>query len=327
MKEKKKTFIHLLITQLLICLVLSDVNAFELKVDNPNYIPPEHNGFSRFRCGNAHEEVEYESTLGIIDSQTYKSNECQLFTGFVPWSRIMIGVDLFYDFDREYELKFGPQSDRAGDPNYQSNASGILDPDIVFAYEFRAKRDNWNQQVYFKMNPFDIEEKPRSIYRGGHDIFLEYRFSHSYDENALYGSLFSHYFGKKNFYQPGDSRVSVKEAYTEVGLNLGYLFRINEKWSLQSGGVFALSSDYDVITPEIKKTADKGYIIGFDIAANYFMKPNLGVQVSYSASSRIYNATNEDISQDIDYEIEKKSFFVGLLYNWDLSESIKGLLK
>lgn len=162
---------------------------------------------------------------------------------------------------------------------------------------------------------------------GGHNIFLEYRFSHSYDEDALYGKIFSHYFGKKNFYQPGDSRKSIKEAYTEVGLNLGYMYRLNESWSFQAGGTFALSSDYDVITPELKKTADKGYIIGMKLGVNYFLRPEMAIQTTYSTSSRIYNATNEDLSQDIDYEIEGKVFFVGLLYNWDLSETIGGWLR
>lgn len=167
MKEKKKTFVHFLIVQSLVCITAATVSAFELKVDNPNYIPPEHNGFTKMGCGNAHEEVEYESTLGVIDSQTYKSNECQVFSGFVPWKRLLIGIQLYYDFDREYELKFGPESDRAGEPNYQSNSSGILDPEVILAYEFRSRKDNWNQQIYFKMNPFDIEEEPRKIYRGG----------------------------------------------------------------------------------------------------------------------------------------------------------------
>jgi len=323
MMKKKKILIYFSFIQFLICLYLPQVKAFELKIDNPNYIPSEFGGIIRAGCGSAHKEIEYESNLGIIDEQIYKTNDCQLFTGIVPWKRLFLGIDLHYDIDQDYELKFGPQSDRSGDPSYFSSASGILDPDVVIAYEFRSKIDNWNQQVYFKMNPFDIEEEPRKIFRGGHDIALEYRFARQYGEDSLYGSLFSHYFGKKNYYQPGDSRKSVKEAYTEVGIDLGYIYRLSDKWSFQLGGTFALSSDYDVITPEITKTADKGYLIEASIAINYFLSPEWMGSVTHTRGSRIYNATNEDRSQEIDYEVEDESLFFSLTYMWDFSRLIE----
>ena len=303
------------------------LSAFQLSIDNPNYIPPTWNGYYQLGCGNSHREIEYESNLGMIDEQRYKTNECFIRAAFVPWKRLMIGVDLYYDFDREYQLRFGPQSELSGSPDYNSSSSGFMDPDIFLAYEFRSKKDSWNQQIFFKMNPFDIEEQPKKIYRGGHDIFLEYRFSHKYEEDSLYGNVYSHYFGKKNYYQPGDRRPSVKEAYTEVGLDLGYLYRIGRKWSLQIEGQFALSSDYDVITPDLKKTADKGYLIGAKFGVNYFLNKTWALQATHYRASRVYNATNEDRTQEIDYEIEDKTFTFSLLYRWDSSEFIGGLLK
>tara|TARA_Y100000296_G_C5144380_1_gene242883 strand:+ start:400 stop:1389 length:990 start_codon:yes stop_codon:yes gene_type:complete len=329
MKLIKKNFIYLLSVPLFVCLSVSNVWSFELKIDNPNFIPAEFKGFQRLGCGNGHLEVEYESNFGMIDEQKYKSNECRISTAFVPWKRLMLGIDLHYDIDREYELKFGPLSNRAGEPNYYSSSSGFLDPEIVIAYEFESEKESWNQQIYFKMNPFDIEEQPKKIFRGGHDIFLEYRFSHKYEEDSLYGRLYSHYFGKKNFYQPGDSRKSVKEAYTEVGLELGYIWRPLKKWSFQLGGEFALSSDYDVVTPELTKTADKGYLIGARFRINYALTNETLLQFSHWRSSRVYNATNEDRSNnlEIDYEIEEKSFFFALVYQFDMTNMLEGFIK
>ncbi len=326
MHKPKKFALGQLLT-LFIFLSSPRIQGFELQIDNPNYIPPEFGGFIKMGCVHGTKEIEYEATSAIVDTQIYKSNECQLNINFVPWNRLMIGLDIRYDFDREYHLKFGPLSDRYGEPDYYSSSSGLLDPDIILAYEFRSKKDSWNQQVFFKMNPFDIEEQPKKIFRGGHDIFLEYRFSHQYDEDTMYGRLFSHYFGKKNYFQPGDSRKSVIEPYTEVGLELGYLYRINDKWTLQADGLFALSSDYDVITPELTKTADKGFVIGGRFGVNYKLNRNWVVQLQHIRSSRIYNATNEDRNQQIDYEVEDKINFVGLLYQWDSSSFFKGLFR
>ncbi len=325
--RKKKNSHLIFIFQFLVCLSFPNVYGFELMIDNPNYIPPEFGGLIKSGCTHGTKEIEYEATTGIVDTQIYKSNDCELSVLFVPWNRIMVGVEVHYDFDREYELKFGPLSNRYGEPNYQSSSSGFLDPEIILAYEFNSMKDSWNQQVYFKMNPFDIEEQPRKIYRGGHDIALEYRFSHSYEEDSMYGKIFSHYFGKKDFYIPGDSRRSFSQAYTEVGLELGYLFRLSDKWSIQTEGLFALSSDYDVVTPEITKTADKGFIIGGLIGINYFMTKNVMLQVQHIRSSRIYNATNEDRSLEIDYEVEDKMNYVGLIYSWDSSSFFRGLFK
>ena len=325
--HKKKKNLKISILQFLVCLTISSVHALELKVDNPNYIPPEFGGVVYSGCYHGTKEIEYEANFGVIDTQVYKSNECQLNINLVPWKRLMVGVDIFYDFDREYELKFGPLSDRYGEPNYQSSSSGFLDPDVILAYEFRSVKDSWNQQIYFKMNPFDIEEKPRKIYRGGHDILLAYRFAHSYEEDVMYGSLFTHYYGKKDFFQPGASRKSVIEAYTEVGLRLGYIYRLNDKWSFQVEGLFGLSSDYDVVTPEITKTADKGFLIGGKIGVNYMLNQDWGVQLKHIRSSRIYNATNEDRTQEIDYELEDKVNYIGVIYKWDSTAFFKGLFQ
>jgi hypothetical protein len=291
--------------------------GFQLTIDHPHFVPEFTGGLITVGAGAGHREIEYESNKELVDEQQYKLNEARLKALISPWKNFALGIIGHYDFDREYELKFGPASTRAGDPPYQSSAQGPLDPEIFFIYEFNSRKDNWNQQVYLSGNPFDIKEEPRKIYRGGNDIFLEYRFSHKYDIGALYGNLFSHYFGRKSFYQPGDPRPSLSEAYTEVGLNLGFLFSIHSRWSLFIDGTFGLSSDYIVKTPEVARYADKGYLIFVNAGANYLWNKNLFITFKTWRGSRIYNATQESLNRDIDYEIEDNFYLISFNFAWD----------
>jgi hypothetical protein len=303
--------------KVLFFLVLSlNAFSFELTIDNPNYIPEFTGGLLSIGAGAGHKEIEYLSNGTLVDQQLYKFNESRLRLLLSPWQNFAFGLIGHYDFDREYELKFGPASTRFGDAAYSSNARGLMDPEVFFIYEFRSRKDSWNQQIYLSGNPFDIEEKPRSIFRGGHDIFLEYRFSHRYDSGALYGHLFSHYFGKKNFFQPGDPRGSVSEAYTEVGLKLGYLCKPHPKWSFFVDGTFGLSSDFVVRTPEVERFADKGYLVFLNVGANYFYRKNVFLKFETWRGSRIYNATQESLSRNIDYEIEEDFFLISLNWAW-----------
>ncbi len=308
---------HLFVFLALISWTLSQgVYAFELSVDNPNYIPEFTGGLVTLGAGAGHRQVEYEANGQVVDEQLYKFNDTRARVLISPWQDFAFGFIGQYDLDREYELKFGSASSRAGDAPYSSSAQGPLDPEVFFIYEFRSRKDSWNQQVYLSGNPFDIEEQPRKIFRGGHDIFLEYRFSHRYDSGALYGHIFSHYFGKKRFFQPGDPRPSISEAYTEVGLKVGYLWKLHKRWSLFAEGTFGLSSDYIVRTPEVERFADKGYLLFGALGVNYFLSEKCFVTVKGWRGSRIYNATQEDLSRNIDYEIEDDFFLLSFSYAW-----------
>lgn len=300
----------------LVLFTLSKCFGFELSIEHPHYIPEFTGGLVTLGGGAGHRQIEYESNGQTVDEQLYKFNEALTRVMISPWQRFAFGVIGEYDFDREYELKFGPLSSRSGEAPYSSSAQGPLDPEVFFIYEFNSRKDSWNQQFYLSGNPFDIEEAPRKIFRGGHDVFLEYRFSHRYDSGALYGQLFSHYFGKKNFFQPGDPRVSVSEAYTEVGLKLGYLWKLHPKWSLFAEGTFGLSSDYIVRTPEVERFADKGYLLFMGVGANYFYSKNVFFTVKGWRGSRVYNATQEDLSRNIDYEIEDDFYLFSFSYAW-----------
>lgn len=295
---------------------MQGVSAFELPIDHPHYVPEFTGGLITVGAGAGHREIEYEANGVNVENELYKFNNSQLQILISPWQNFAFGLIGQYDFDREYELKFGPASTRAGNPSYASSAQGPLDPEIFFVYEFRSRKDSWNQQVYLSGNPFDIEEEPRKIFRGGHDIFLEYRFSHQYEEGALYGVIFSHYFGKKDFFQPGDPRPSVSEAYTEVGLKIGYLYKIHRKWSLFADVTFGLSSDYVVRTPELQRFADKGYLYFGGIGANYFWKENCFIKLQTWRGSRVYNATQEDLNRNIDYEIEDDFYSISFNFAW-----------
>ncbi len=297
-------------------MVMGNTFAFVLPIDHPHFVPEFTGGLFSFGGGAGHREVEYESNKVIVDQQLYKFNETRMKVLVSPWQNIAFGLIGQYDFDREYELKFGPASTRSGDDSYQSSAQGPMDPEVFFIYEFRSQKDSWNQQVYLSGNPFDIEESPRKIFRGGHDVFLEYRFSHQYGSDSLYGEIFSHYYGKKNFYQPGDPRKSVSEAYTEVGLKLGYLYRLNESFSFFADGTFGLSSDYIVQTPEVQRFADKGYLLFANVGLNYFWNKNCFLKLETWRGSRIYNATQEDLNRDIEYEIEDDFYLMTLNFAW-----------
>lgn len=300
----------------LFLLGLKDIYSFTLPIDHPHFVPEFTGGFVSIGGGAGHREVEYESNKVVVDQQLYKFNETRLKLLLSPWQNFAFGVMGQYDVDREYELKFGPASSRAGDAPYQSNAQGPLDPEVFFIYEFRSQKDSWNQQIYISGNPFDVEEEPKKIFRGGHDVFLEYRFSHQYDSGSLYGVLFSHYFGKKNFYQPGDPRPSLSQAYTEVGLKMGYLYKVHSKWSFFADATFGLSSDYVVQTPEVQRFADKGYLIFASVGVNYFWKRNCFLKFETWRGSRVYNANEEDINRNIEYEIEDDFYLFTLNFAW-----------
>lgn len=300
----------------LLFFVVHCASAFELSLDHPHYIPQFTGGLFTVGAGAGHREVEYESNAVKVDEQNYKYNDSQIRLLVSPWQNFAFGVLGHYDFDREYEIKFGPASSRAGDPPYSSSAQGILDPEVFFIYEFRSEKRSWNQQLYLSGNPFDIKEKPRKIFRGGHDVFLEYRFGHDYSNGALYGQLFSHYFGKKRFFQPGDPRPSVSEAYTEVGLKLGYLFKVHPKFSFFIDASFGLSSDYIVRTPEVQRFADKGYLYFGSAGMNYFLEKNIFFKLETWRGSRVYNATQEDLNRNIEYEIEDDFYLMSINIAW-----------
>jgi|GEM_PF-3267453 len=293
------------------------VKAFNPQRDHPYYIPSFLGGAVKVGGGSGHREIEYESNKVIVDQQVYKYNDLNLEAMISPWEHFVIGFSGAYDPDREYEIKFGPGSSRSEDEQYSSSSSGFLDPEVFLIYQIKSGKDSWNQQIKLQGNPFDIKEKPRKIYRGGHDIFLDYRFSHQYDNGALFGTLFSHYFGKKNFYQPGDPRLSISDPYTEVGIDLGYLLRFNKRWSLKVQGTFGLISDYVVRTPEVTRSADKGYMLQGLLGLNFRVNPNNILSVEGHRGSRIFNATNEEINRDIEYEIENDFLLFKWSYFWE----------
>jgi hypothetical protein len=301
---------------ILINILTIKVYAFETGIDHPFHIPKYKESRFLFAGGSGHREVEYESRIGMVDNQAYKFNEFELDYMYTPIRRLSIGFELSYDVDREYEVKFGPGSTRNGSAPVQSYSKGFLDPEMVIIYEFNSGKENWNQQISLNANPFDLKEKQTRNYRGGHDILLDYRFSYDYGRDNFYGKLFSHYFGKKGFYQPGDDEKSYSEAHTEVGLNLGYLYRFSEKFSLFSDGTFGLSSDYNVRTPLFERSADKGYLVFLNLGFSYRVSSKMLAFSRMRRGSRIYNATNEEINQDINYEIEDDSLFFGLIYKW-----------
>jgi hypothetical protein len=302
---------------LLTLLFTSYVHAFELKLGHPFYLPNFLGATLGFEAGAGHRDIDYSTNESIITEESYKYNEVHISGLLSPWQDFAIGTYLHYDFDREYELRYGPSSTNYGQQPYNSSASGPLDPEIILIYQFHSRKDSWNQQFLIQGNPFDIEEKPRSIFRGGHDFLIEYRFSHQYDIGALYSSLFSQYFGKKDFFLPGDPRPSVSEAYTEVGILLGFLYRHSDKWSFTFDGTFALSSDYVVRTPELTRYADKGFLLYGSLSAMYFVQDNSFIKFKTWAGSRVYNATQEELNRDIDYEIEDLFYLISYVYNWD----------
>jgi len=292
-----------------------------LSIEHPHFIPFIGESILTLGAGNGHREIEYQNGGIVIDEQVYKFNESHFSYTISPWDYLALGISINYDFDREYELKFGPGSNRFGDEPYRSSTTGFIDPEVFFVYDFQPFKESWSQQIYLRGNPFDIREEPRKSFRGGHDIFLKYRFSKNHETADMYGELFSHYFGKKHYYLPGDSRISISEAYTEVGIKVGYLHRNIKDFSFFIEGSFAMSSDFEVISPEVRKTADKGFIIEGGLGANYLFSKKSFAQVVFIKKSRIYNATNENIIQDIDYEIEEYSINFNLSFVFgDLKE-------
>lgn len=294
--------------------LLSSLFAAELMLDDPNYLPPKGAASLEIRSSTMHEEIEYEANSVRIDQENYKYNLYELRGLITPVERMTFGFLGGYDFDREYEVHFGPESSRANDPPFLGHARGFTDPELIFAYNFEPVSENWVQQFYFQFNPFDVEEAPNRIYRGGHDFFLEYRFGHADSYGQMHGKIYSHYFGKKNFYIPGDNRPSVTEPYTEVGLEIGYTYRFFSPYIIRASVEFGQSSDYVVRTPELNRSADKGTIIGAEVDfAKYFGQQTL-LGFNFKTITRVYNANNEQLSRNIDYEIEKQSFQIFLRF-------------
>jgi hypothetical protein len=298
------------------CLMQAFASDNILTLSDPNYLPQQGTISVEFSSRAARKEIEYEANNIRIDQQDYKSNMLDLKILLTPYRRITFGVAGGFDVDREYELHFGPESSRYGDRPYQSNSRGFTDPEVILAYDFEPANKGWVQQLYLQFNPFDVEEAPRRIYRGGHDVFVEYRFGHFYQNGTFHGKLYSHYFGKKNFYLPGDSRNSLSEPYTEVGIHLGYSFHLGSRWRLRGTGMFGLSSDYEMSTPDIQRQADKGHLVGAELEISYFFNPQFIFGVRGKTESRIYNANNEQLSRDIDYEVEEQSFAFFVAQEW-----------
>lgn len=291
---------------MILYLLLTSLFAQDLKLDDPNYLPEKGKAFLELRSSTMQEEIEYEANGIRIDQENYKYNLYEIKALVTPIEKFTMGVLGGYDFDREYQVHFGPESPRFGQEPFQGSARGFTDPELIFAYDFEPSKERWVQQVYLQFNPFDVEEAPNRIYRGGHDVMFEYRFGHSYSVGQMHGKLYSHYFGKKKFFIPGDYRQSVTEPYTEVGIELGYVYRYFYPYILRASGEFGQSSDYIVRTPEINRSADKGTITGAEIEVAKYIWSHSLIGVNLKTISRVYNANNEELSRNIDYEIEKQ---------------------
>jgi hypothetical protein len=286
--------------------------AYAPDLSNPNFLPVESDYALFMTSGSSKRDIEYNANGVRVDYQQYKSNLSELkglTTG--PYG-VTLGFNFLYDSDREYEVHYGPASSKSGTSPFMSHSRGFIDPDIIIAKTFEPANDKWNQQLYLLFNPFDIREEPKKIYRGGNDFLLDYRFSHIYSRGELHGKLFSHYFGKKVFYQPGDVRTSTSDPYTEVGIQLGYIFHLSQQWYLRTSGLFGQTSDYTINTPDVQREADKGHQTAGNIELTF--RPNYFWQfgVEFHSSSRVYNANNEEISRNIEYESEEE----GIKFNF-----------
>ncbi|GAB4415135.1 MAG: hypothetical protein OHK0056_22550 [Bacteriovoracaceae bacterium] len=292
--------------------LINSLFAAELLLDDPNFIPKYGAFFFEFISTTMHKEIEYESNGVRVEQENFKYNDYEVRLSYGLSSRFSLGIGGGYDFDREYELHFGAASTRAGEAPFQGTARGFTNPFLFFTYDFEPSSPRWTQQFHIEGNPIELKTEPGKILYHGQDILLQYRFGHSYEHGQMHGSLFSKYFGKKDYYAPGDSRLTVSEPYTEVGLELGYTYRFISPYIARLTGVFGQSSDFRLRTPEIIRSADKGTLTSIEFEFGRYFFDEYFVSVNARSHTRSYNANNEELSRNIEFEIEDQSVQVML---------------
>lgn len=290
--------------------------ANELTLEDPNHLPTLDGYKAELSVRKNHREIEYESKNVRIDQQDYRSTIYDLKVLHSPLRRLSVGALASFDPKRKYMRSFGPESPLYGQPAYVGSSRGFSEPELIAAFDFEPESTGWIQQAYIQFNPIKLKASPNRNFRGGHDVMLEYRFGHLYSHGSMHGRLYSHYFGRKHFHLPGDPRKSITDAYTEVGIYLGYTHRISSNWRFRATGNFGLTSDYKITTPEIRREADKGYHIGTEGELSYFVRPNFLIGTRARTEALVYNANNERLSRNIDYEIEEVNFGLFISSEW-----------
>jgi len=290
--------------------------ATDLTLENPNYAPDGNKHFIGLDLTTNKREVEYESSNSMVDNQITKSKTAIAKYLYGLTNKFTIGLVTPYFIERSYEIKFGPASSKSGTAPISGDGKGLVDPELILIWQFEPIEHKWNQQLILQGNPWSVEEKKGRLYKGGRDLFVEYRYTHFYDDGFLHGTVFSHYYGKKHFYQPGENTHSTSEATTEVGFTVGRVWKLFEQWRIRSSAKFGLGSDYVVQNPSVRKSADKGHHWGGEFEFGRYFGPNFFLSMAGRSETRIYNADNEDINRNIDYEVEDNAFSLNL--KWEL---------
>lgn len=183
--------------------------------------------------------------------------------------------------------------------------------------------DHWFEHQMSKdfFHALEISYTPKfyrpSVYQfgnGRHEIKINYHYLNYFDKYFLEGNIYTKIFGRKKLILT-DSEIEVTPAYTEVATNLGLGF-YNKNWIISASVTYGQSTNFSNKSKNLTHESDKGFVINYNLRMLRHLNENFDLEAKYSATSKIFNAINEDTSKDIDFEKESSELELSIYRNF-----------
>ncbi len=224
---------------------------------------------------------------------------------------LSFSIELEYMFIGEYEEEFS--GDLSHIPNKSAGSDGVREPKASLTYWFDHNLDKrFHHALNLSYRPKILTPDANHYAAGRNELQGNYIYSFRMNHFDISGSLFTHIYGKKEIKLPGGIEDKIG-SYSEAGLTLspGYLF---ESWALYLVGGYSSTTDYNTNNSLYERKSDKGfsYLLGLNL--RYASSANTIVEFSFNTKETVFNSIEEDVTRDIEYEIEDRKMTLKLWY-------------
>lgn len=152
--------------------------------------------------------------------------------------------------------------------------------------------------------------KETNLAYGGFDFYMSLQWAHVHNEQYFYGNIKSEIIGRKKT-KLISGATEVTDAYSSLGGQVGYLYEF-----FSVAPYFYHTTDYHTRNPNFNRITDKGFILGGEFKIFTKLRPNLEIYLTHLRDSYVFNIVDSSISGAIDYEIERKETYLGILWHF-----------
>lgn len=143
---------------------------------------------------------------------------------------------------------------------------------------------------------------------GRHQIKVNYKYLHHLKTIYIEGNIATELFGRKKLIL-SDGNIEVTPAYTEVNTTLGAGYE-NQFLDILLYVGYGQTTNYSNKSAHLTRQSDKGFvtIIGFDF--EFYKNRDYQIVINGLAKTKVFNAINEDLNKDVDYELEESNLSI-----------------